>query len=199
MLYEAEFANAGSFHAVSYFTGLGQHFTGRGYGQLSANQFITFYVEPSVNFTFSVALRYTEIETTQIALRLEVISCIAVNCSMEKNLSVSDLDLGKGLALQFNDTVSLVTGRRYLFNLTFIGGQANSSVEIDSLVLLPVVQDTRAYRRQALSKGDDVTGGQIEDCLKKQTAVRGFDVSDPVCRSITFSVMAEVFDGALGE
>ena len=199
--YEAEYAYAGDFLPTSYIIGENPYFTGRGYGKIGVNQFITFHVNASVNFKFNVVLRYTKTEATEETLQLDIIACSAGNCSTDASFNVSELDMGKAQAVQLDKTVTIVAGQEYFFNLTFVSGdEINSSVEIDSLVLLPEVQDSRVYKKAVeLGQAHNFTADTIKECLKNWTALQDSQHSLPICRNITFSVMAEVFDGALGK
>lgn len=75
----------------------------------------------------------------------------------------------------------------------------NSTIEIDSLILLPNVKNVGIYD---VAKGVGSVHGmafdQIENCWTNSTTISGFQRSPDVCDNVTFSVMAEVFDGAVG-
>lgn len=197
--YEAEDA-IGSYEATSYFTGVDQVFTGRGYGKIGFNQFIVFTVNLSTSFSdYYVVLRYTSNEDANITLSLSIISCNASACHTRNNLTISQLPHGAGLAWRSQEAISFLRGQEYHLNLTYVSGMyANSTIEIDSLGLLPDVRDVRIYEvAQDDGSVHDMTLQQINGCWINSTTILGSQNSPDICRNVTFSTMAEVFDGAI--
>lgn len=199
--YEAEDA-MGSYVVTSYFTGVDQVFTGRGYGKIGLNQFISFTVNPSTNFNdFFIVIRYTSIEDANVTLKLFISSCNGSDCYETNNFTISHLPHGAGLAWRSQEAISFLRGRVYHLNLTYASGvYSNSTIEIDSLILLPNVQDVRIYE---IAEGSGFVHGmalqEIEDCWNNSTTIIRSQDSSDICRNITFSTMAEVFDGAIGK
>lgn len=197
--YEAEDA-MGSYEATSYFTGIDQVFTGRGYGKIGFNQFISFTVNLPTSFSdYYVVIRYTSIEDANITLRLSISSCNVSACHTTNNFTLSHLPHGAGLAWRSQEAISFLRGQEYHLNLTYVGGMyPNSTIEIDSLGLLPNVRDVRIYEiAQDDGSVHGMTFQQIEDCWNNSTAIAGSQNSSDICRNVTFSAMAEVFDGAI--
>ena len=194
----------GDYTSTTYFTGVNQQFTGRGYAKIEQNQFIAFSFDnnrsSSVTFSGYIVIRYRKLKEDNITLGLVVRSCNSSFCHVTEDLSFSLLSSGVGLAWISPELSSFHRGRVYLLNLTFIGGwYANSSVEIDSLVLLPDIRDTRINNVTAQQRAavHGMTSVDIEECWKNSSSLSGLSYSRNVCMNVTFSVMAEVFDGAL--
>lgn len=194
----------GNYEATSNFTGVDQEFTGRGYGKIGFNQFISFNVNLSTSFRdFYIVIRYTHTEKANLSLLLSISSCNEKNCSESNNFSISDVPYGVGLAWISEEAMSFVRGQVYHLNLSYASGMyQNTSIEIDSLILLPNVRDVRIY--EIANRYGSVHGmalQQIENCWNKSTTISGsqsgFDTA--VCQNVTFSAMAEVFDGAIGK
>lgn len=200
MKYEAENA-VGSYVSTSYFTGANQEFTGRGYARIEQYQFISFTVGPGFSHYSYIVVRYTVRQVANITLRLSVSSCNASDCNETENFTISHLARGVGLAWVSSERVAFHKGQVYHLNLTFVSGMyPNSTIEIDSLILLPDVEDIRIYEiAQGAGSVHGMTLPQIKDCWGNSTTVTGSQNSPDVCRNVTFSVMAEVFDGALGK
>lgn len=204
MKYEAEEA-LGSYISTSYFTGANQEFTGRGYGRIGQQQFIAFTVNNdrprSFSFYSYIVVRYTSTKEDNVTLRLSVSSCNSSDCHETRNFTISHLHLGVGSAWVSKEPVHFQKGLVYHLNLTFISGAYfNSSIEIDSLILLPNVRDVRIFKvAQSAGSVHGMTLNQIEECWSNSTSVAGLLSSIDVCNNITFSVMAEVFDGAVGK
>ena len=202
--YEAEDA-MGNYVPTSYFTGVNQEFTGRGYGKIGQHQFISFTVnnERSTDFTFYsyIVIRYTSRKEANVTLRLSVASCNSSDCHEIKNLTISHLPPGVGVAWVSPEPVLFHKGVVYHLNLTFVVGMySNSTIEIDSLILLPNATDVRVY--EMAQSGGSVHGmslSQITDCWSNSTTIAGLLNSPDICKNVTFSVMAEVFDGAIGK
>lgn len=199
--YEAEDA-MGSYEATSYFTGVDQVFTGRGYGKIGFSQFISFTVNLSTNFSdYYVVIRYTSIKDANITLRLSISSCNASACHTTNNFTISQLPHGAGLAWRSKEAVSFLSSQEYHLNLTYVSGMyPNSTIEIDSLGLFPNVTEVRIYE---IAQDDGSVHGmtlqQIKDCWNNSDTIAGSQNSSDICRNVTFSTMAEVFDGAIGK
>lgn len=194
----------GDYTSTAYFTGVNQQFTGRGYAKIEQNQFIAFSFDnnrsSSVGFSGYIVIRYKKLKEDNVTLRLVVHSCNSSFCHVTEDLSFSLLSSGFGLAWISSEPISFHRGQVYHLNLTFIGGwYVNSSVEIDSLILLPDIRDTRINNVTAQQRGavHGMTSVDIEDCWKNSTSLSGLLNSQSVCMNVTFSVMSEVFDGAL--
>lgn len=200
--YEAEDAS-GNYTPTSYFTGVNQYFTGRGYAKIEQNQHITFLFNNNRSFSFSfssyIVLRYSKLKEDNETLRLTVSSCNSSQCHEIRDITISLLLTGYGLAWKSEEPVYFQRGRVYNFMLAFIeGSYANSSVEIDSLILLPDISHTSVYvTAQSLGEVHGMTFNQIEACWNTSTTIPGLSNNPNICDNVTFSVMAEVFDGAL--
>lgn len=146
-------------------------------------------------------VRYTSTKEDNVTLRFSVSSCNSSDCHETRNFTISHLHLGVGLAWVSKEPVHFQKELVYHLNLTFISGvYFNSSIEIDSLILLPNVRDVRIFKvAQSAGSVHGMTLNQIEDCWSNSTSVAGLLSSADVCNNITFSVMAEVFDGAVGK
>ena len=150
---------------------------------------------------YYVVIRYTSNEDANITLRLSISSCNASACHTTNNFTISQLPHGAGLAWRSQEAVSFRKGQEYHLNLTYVSGMyPNSSIEIDSLGLLPNVRDVRIYE---IAQDDGFVHGMtfqlIEDCWVNSTTIAGSQNSSDICRNVTFSTMAEVFDGAIGK
>lgn len=199
--YEAEDA-MGSYVTTSYITGVDQVFTGRGYGKIGLSQFISFTVNSTTSFSdFYIVIRYTSVEDANVTLKLTINSCNGSDCHATNNFTISRLPHGAGLAWRSQEAVSFLRGRVYHLNLTYISGMyPNSTIEIDSLILLPNVRDVRIYEiAQDTGSVHGMAFQQIEDCWNNSTTIAGSQDSSDICRNVTFSAMAEVFDGAIGK
>ena len=187
---------------MSPFTGVNHEFTGTGYGKISHNQFITFVVNFTTEFSdFFPVIRFTASHTVNATLRLTIISCNNSNCSTVRTLVIYQVHAGIGLAWKSPLSVRFTYGQVYHFNLTYERGMfPNLSVEVDSLILLPNLSNTRIYKVvQASNKVHGLTLAQIEECWANSITITGSANNRDICRNATFSVMAEVFDGALGK
>ena len=195
----------GNYVPTSYFTGVNQEFTGRGYGRIKQHQFISFTVnnEGSTDFTFYsyIVIRYTSAKEANVTLGLSIASCNSSDCRETQNLTISHLPSGVGAAWVLPEPVLFHKGLVYHLNLTFVLGMySNSTIEIDSLILLPNVTDVRIYEMaQSVGSVHGMTLSQIEDCWSNSTTIAGLLNSPDICKNVTFSVMAEVFDGAIGK
>ena len=192
----------GTFISTSYFTGVNQEFTGRGYAEIGQNQFISFTVNPERSTSLShIVIRYTSTKEANITLRLSVTSCNSSYCHETNNFTISHLSRGAGLAWVSPEAVSFHQGLVYHLNLTSVSGMySNSTIEIDSLILLPNVKSVRIYNiAQDAASVHGMSLGQIEDCWSNSTTITGLQNSPDICSNVTFSVMAEVFDGAIGK
>ena len=199
--YEAEDA-IGNYAATSYFTGVDQVLTGRGYGKIGSNQFISFTVNPNTSFSdFYIVIRYTSTEEANITLLLSISSCNGSDCHETNNFTISHLPHGAGLAWRSQEAVSFLRGQVYHLNLTYVSGMySNTTIEIDSLILLPNVRDVRIYKvAQMYGSVHGMALQQIDDCWKNSTTISRSKHSPDICRNVTFSAMAEVFDGAIGK
>jgi len=199
--YEAEDA-MGNYEATSYFTGVDQVFTGRGYGKIGFSQFISFTVNLSTSFSdYYVVIRYTNSEDTNITLRLSISSCNESACHTTNNITISQLPNGAGLAWRSQVPISFLSSQEYHLNVTYVSGMyPNSTIEIDSLGLLPNVRDVRIYEiAQDDGSVHGITLKQIEDCWNNSTTIAGSQNSPDICKNVTFSTMAEVLDGAISK
>lgn len=199
--YEAEDA-MGSFVATSNFTGVDQVFTGRGYGEIGFSQFISFTVNTSTIFTdYYIVIRYTSTEEANIILRLSISSCNASDCHAINNFTISNLPHGAGLAWKSQEAIPFDFNLVYHLNLTVVSGMyPNSTIEIDALILQPDVTDARVYEKaQDTGSVHGMASQQIVDCWTNSATIAGSQNNSDSCGNVTFSVMAEVFDGAIGK
>ena len=198
--YEAEYT-IGSGVQTSYIDGFESFFTGRGYSKLSSNQWVAFHVKIPATVLFHVVLRYTKLHTSIGSIQIHTTAARTENCTAVNTTHVlNPVTNGKGLAWRIKNTTMMCKDQDYTFNVTYFSENSNSTVELDSIVLIPDVTQTRSYTKS--QQQPNKTGyyvNTIEECATNYTTVMGAQSSLVICQNISFSVMAQVFSGALGK
>lgn len=198
--YEAEYA-VGNGIQTSYIDGFDSIFTGRGYSKLSSHQWVAFHVKIPVTLLFHVVLRYTVQHSSSGIIEVHVMADGRENCtSANTTYTLNPVTKGSGQAWKIQTAMEICKEQEYTFNVTYFSENSNSTVELDSLILLPQVTQVRAYRMaQKQPNNLGYTASVIEECVTNYTTVTGAQSSLEICKNISFSVMAEVFSGALGK
>ena len=172
-LYEAEY-QPGNYNATSNISKYDIYFTGRGYAEITHEQHIRFEISVEVKNNFSVVLRYSgAAESLEISLRgNETLECPEVDTNFRTDNVTSFL---------------LCPGVNYTIQVD--GGSTDTSIKVDSLLLIPNLKQLRSYTTK--------TSSIIEGCLSNATTIQGSKESASICKEATFSTMVELFNGSL--
>ena len=170
-LYEAEY-QPGNYTITSNASEYDVYFTGRGYAEIKNDQYIKFQISVEVKSNFSVVLRYSDgIGSLEISLQgNETSDCPEVDTNFRTDNS---------------SPVLLCPGVSYTIQVD--NGNTNTSVKVDSLLLLPNLTLLRSYSNKTSS------------CLSNATTIQTSKASANNCKKDTFSTMVELFNGSLGK
>ena len=198
--FEAEYAEGNGIQ-TSYLEGFGGIFTGRGYSKLSHHQWVAFAVKLSVTFPFHAVLRYTSPQSSNASIQLHITASRTSNCTAFNTTHfLNPLAKGSGLAWKIQSPIGICKNQEFIFNVTFIGEGHNSTVEVDSLLLIPDITRVRTYQIAQQSPNTlGYTLSTMEACAANSTTLTGSLNSLDICENVSFSVMAEAFTGALGK
>lgn len=185
-LYEAE-QQSGLYNLSSNITHYNQYFTGRGYASIQADEFIRFHVKVPVRNNFTIAVRYSD-ATGGINIIIQgnkTLKCPGV----ERNISVHGLKFGTlGASWVSTNKIMLCHDVNYTI---FLNSESNTSIKIDSLLLMPDLTQLRSYR---MSQNNS---SLIDICQRNSTTITGSLNSLSKCKNVTFSTMIELLNGSL--
>lgn len=181
-LYEAEY-QSGDYNVTSNVSEYNTQFTGGGYALIQKKQHIQFKISVQVKSNYQVVFRYCDaIGVVGVSIRGNIsLECDQVN----QNMSVRRLNSDTcGASWQLFESIPLCPGVNYTIDMKAV--DLNSSVKVDSLLLLPDLTPLRSYQELVVR------------CLENATTIQGSEASLAQCRNVTFSTMVEFFNGSLG-
>jgi hypothetical protein len=196
---EAEQAK-GTYHYTANTIDLNKYFTGTGYGKITGQQFINFQIKSNMSFDSYILLRYTAVSNNIDDLEMKVVGDRSVGCpAVSLTYLIKGLQKGNGRDWMSSNLLSVCKGQEYNFNVSFVTKVImNSSVEFDSLILLPDIKNTTMYKiAKAEGSAHGIDANTIISCWNNWTTLVSANQSLPICNNITFSAMAQVLDGAL--
>ena len=196
-LYEAEYQD-GNYNITSNKTEYDKNFfTGRGYADIKNEQYIKFKISVEVKNNFSVVLRYSHgVGRLRLLIRGNATSeCPEVNQSiLTESLQVNN----PIVSWESTEKVLLCPGTNY--TIAVDGAENNISVKIDSLLLMPDLQDLDSYKTSNKNvRQRSSSQYSVATCLKEATTIQGSMTSVTKCKNVTFSTMVELFNGSLGK
>lgn len=195
---EAE-QSEGSYRYTANTIDLNKYFTGTGYAAITGNQFVIFNFTSNATFRGYAILRYTSASDSIGDMQMKVVGKSSDGCpAISDTYFLRGLQKGNGTAWNSTRVIHICKGQEYSFNVSFIMADMGSSIQLDSLILLPLITETLIYKI-ASNEGQahEIKADTILSCWKNATTLASTDQSLPVCEKVTFSAMAEVLDGAL--
>jgi hypothetical protein len=189
-LYEAEYQH-GNYNTTSNITEYNKYFTGRGYAHISNTQFIEFKITVQFASNFDLVLRYSDGVGN---LRVLVQGNGTLRCpGVKRTITADHLNNTRTATWEYKETIPLCPGINYTINVT--GKDSNTSVKVDSLLLVPKLTQLFSYEKYIESRRNDT----IERCRKEFTTISGSNSAAAECKSVTFSTMVELFNGSIGK
>ena len=204
--YEAELTKG--LTVLSLVDGVGTMFTHTGFTAAQSNDTLMFsQVTVPDSRRYQVVIRYTYTGNSSWSFaQLRVMPALVVgtgdapNCSeliSSVMIDLPDLVTGKGVALVVPSSLCLRELQNYNFELILgtSGSGSDSVILIDSLVVMPVVDEFAVF------KGDPalLSTYMNASCVQARYTVQGGLNESDTCRSIGMSIAAELYSGSLSK